>query len=423
MGRHLVATKLSFEERIRNGVAGYVPNPTMLPADKAFQQTPNGPGLVQQAVEDWAFFAPLLVELFPELVASSGRIDSPLLDLHPDLRAALGVEAVRIKADHQLPVTGTIKARGGIYEVLSHAYKLALSAGLVAEGDSSLALRRAPVRALFAEHSVVTGSTGNLGYSVGLSARALGFGAEVHMSADAKAWKIERLRNLGVIVHTHQGDFSAAVAIARDAAKADDSAYFVDDEDSLALFQGYAAAAWDLAAQLEAAGIEVTADRPLAVYLPCGVGGAPGGVTFGLKSIWGDNVHCILVEPVAAPAVLVQTLAGLERQVSAYDYGCNNQTIADGLAVPSASRLAIQYIFRLATGFVTVADQELLTWVSRAWKAQSLRLEPSAAAGFAALDLMRSDADRPSWFEASTHIVWTTGGAQLPDAEFAALLR
>ncbi|WIY53955.1 D-serine ammonia-lyase [Devosia sp. YIM 151766] len=418
-----MTTKLNYEERIRSGIASYVPNPNVLPADEAFQLTPSGPGLVKEAVADWTYFAALLAELFPELAASSGRIDSPLLDAHSDLLSAPGTQAVRIKADHLLPVTGTIKARGGIYEVLVYARKLAQKAGLVAHGESSLVLLDPEVRALFAQHSVVTGSTGNLGYSVGLAARTLGFGAEVHMSADAKAWKIERLRKLGVVVHTHHGDFSAAVGIARDAARATESAYFVDDEDSLALFQGYAAAAWDLAAQLDAAGIEVTAGRPLAVYLPCGVGGAPGGVTFGLKSIWGDHVHCILVEPVAAPAVLVQTLAGSERQVSAYDYGCNNQTIADGLAVPSASRLAIQYISRLAAGFVTVADRELLTWVNRAWKAQSLRLEPSAAAGFAALDLMRSDANGPSWFEAATHIVWTTGGAQLPDAEFAALLR
>ncbi|MDP4025189.1 D-serine ammonia-lyase [Methylobacterium sp. NEAU 140] len=369
----------------------------------------------------WRRFDPLLAELFEG--TEDGRIDSPLLPVASDLaRTVLGDApgSVWVKADHDLPVTGCIKARGGVYEVLTYAETLAAAAGLLRPGLSYAAFASGAFRDLFARHTIAVGSTGNLGFSVGVMGRALGFQVEVHMSHDAKAWKKQRLRDLGALVVEHPGDYGRAVAAARDAFRDRAAAHFVDDEDSVDLFLGYAAAALDLQRQLAAAGIAVDAAHPLYVYLPCGVGGAPGGVAFGLTLLFGDAVRPVFVEPVASPCMLVQLAAGLDRSVSVYEAGLDNRTAADGLAVASASLLVARTVGALIDAVVTVPDAELFHWLRALWTGAGLRLEPSAASGFAALG--RFLAEAPPTTPKATHVVWTTGGAHLPDAEFEAAL-
>ena len=67
-----------------------------------------------------------------ELEAAAGVIESPLREAAA-MQQALGLPATSgrlwIKADHALPVAGSIKARGGIHEVLGFTEKLALAHG------------------------------------------------------------------------------------------------------------------------------------------------------------------------------------------------------------------------------------------------------------------------------------------------------
>ena len=410
-------------EAVRTGEATVWFNPSAKPAAAALPTLLLTGADVEVAAARWRRFAPLLKRLFAEL--PDGTIGSALTRLSPSLsdRVSGGRgAAVWVKADHALPVTGCIKARGGIYEVLVHAEALALRLGLLGEGQSTDRLADDAVRAAFAAHTVAVGSTGNLGFSVGLMARALGFAVEVHMSHDAKEWKKARLRALGARVVEHAGDYATAVSAARASFRGDAGAHFVDDEDSTDLFLGYATAAAELQRQLAAAGVVVDAAHPLVVTLPCGVGGAPGGVTFGLKLLFGDHVRCVFVEPVRSPCMLVQLAAGLDAPISVYDVGLDNRTAADGLAVPRASMLVARTVGAMIEAVVTVADDHLTRWLKVAWTEAGMRLEPSAAASFAALAPFLAVADR-SELEGATHVLWTTGGALLPDDEFEAALR
>jgi D-serine dehydratase len=90
-----------------------------------------------------------------------------------------------------------------------------------------------------------------------------------------------------------------------------------------------------------------------------------------------------------------------------------------------ASELVMKSIGASIDAAVAVTDASMLEWVRRSWEAAGLRLEPSAASGFAAVPLYL-EAARVAGLappDDAVHVVWTTGGSQLPEDQFAALLR
>ena len=362
-------------------------------------------------------FAPYIQKVFPETQASNGIIESEFYRTER-LRKVLGIEkgALYIKADNELPISGSIKARGGIYEVLQYAEKLALDHGLLSIEDDYSKLDSKPFRDFFSKYSVAVGSTGNLGLSIGIMSAKLGFKAQVHMSSDAKQWKKDKLRANGVEVFEYDGDYGQAVASGRQQVEQDPYGYFVDDENSKHLFLGYAVAGIRLKQQFDKAGITIDKQHPLYVYLPCGVGGGPGGVAFGLKLAFGDHVHCVFAEPVQSPCMLLGIYTGLHDEISVQDIGLSNHTIADGLAVGRASGFVGQALQRSLTAFYTVEDEELNRLLRVVHETEGLKLEPSACAGLAGVQYFK-DIDN------ARHLVWATGGSMMPDAVFAELLK
>src|SRR5699024_2743096 len=315
-----------------------------------------------------------------------------------------------VKEDNKLAVSGSIKARGGIYEVLKRAEDLALSAGMISEDEDYSVFAEDRFKEYFSQYSIVCGSTGNLGLSIGIMSAELGFNVTIHMSDDARAWKKDMLRSKGVNVVEHSDDYSKAVEQGRLESERDPKSYFVDDENSKTLFFGYAVAAVRLKEQLAEQNITVDGNHPLNVYLPCGVGGGPGGIAFGLKVIFGDDVHCYFAEPVHSPCMLIGMMTGYHDRLSVADFGLDNKTAADGLAVGRPSGFVGRLLEGLVAGVYTVSDNQLFRLLALARITEGLKLEPSAVAGFMGPAVVQNDSGH------TVHIAWSTGGEMVPES-------
>ncbi|SDH92514.1 D-serine ammonia-lyase [Alteribacillus persepolensis] len=391
---------------------------------QSFAQAVKGAGFsiddIFEAKARFERFAPFFQEVFPETVKVKGFIESPLQGI-PAMKQRLETfygnilyGELLLKGDHELAGAGSIKARGGFHEVIKLAEELALDHKRITKNDDYRVFHTDSLRSFFQQYTLVVGSTGNLGLSIGMIGKALGFQVTVHMSADAKQWKKDHLSQLGVQVVEHTEDYGKAVKEGRKMAQNHPHCFFIDDERSVDLFLGYAAAAFHLKEQLNERGIQISKEQPLIVYIPCGVGGGPGGVAFGLKMVFEDNVHCYFAEPTHSPSMLIGMMTGQHDAVSVYDLGLDNQTEADGLAVAAPSAFVGRLLDPFLSGIYTVDDDTLLQQLRFLVESEHIFLEPSAAAGLSGPFCLMQQGFR--WTRA-VHVVWATGGSLVPSAE------
>lgn len=404
-------------------------NPLHTSFDKGMENVSLSESDVLDAQERLNRFAPYIAQVFPETQSENGIIESPIAkidNMKAKLEEICGEELagnLLLKCDSHLKVSGSIKARGGIYEVLKHAEDLALANNIISLEDNYVKLDSDEVRDFFSQYSVVVGSTGNLGLSIGIMSAKLGFKVTVHMSADARQWKKDLLRSRGVEVIEYESDYSKAVEEGRKQADADPNSYFVDDENSKNLFLGYSVAAKRLDKQLKDMNVAVDANHPLFVYLPCGVGGGPGGVAFGLKLLYKDNVHFFFAEPTHSPCMMIGCMTGEHDKVSVQDFGIDNITAADGLAVGRASGFVGKTLEKLMSGCYSVTDENMYRLLTKMADSENIFLEPSALAGIPGMvNILTSkegkkylkDNNLEDKLENITHIAWATGGSMVP---------
>ena len=417
-------------ESIRNEEEIIWINPDKTDFDAAMRDMELTMADIEDAEARLQRFAPFIMKCFPETAPQGGIIESVLTPI-PAMQRLINEKyagaltgKLLLKQDSHLAIAGSVKARGGIYEVLKHTEELAFEAGILCAADDYSVLADEKNREFFRGYTIQVGSTGNLGMSIGIMSAAIGYEVIEHMSADAKQWKKDLLRSHGVTVVEYESDYSEAVKNGRANSDRNPKSYFVDDENSRNLFLGYAVAAKRLAGQLEELKIPVDAAHPLFVYLPCGVGGAPGGVTFGLKNVFGDNVHCFFVEPTQAPCMVVGMATGLNSAISVQDVGLTGLTHADGLAVGRPSGFVGGVMKPLLSGEFTIRDAKLYDYMRDMLETENIFLEPSACAAFQGpvrlmcspetLEYLKANG-LSAQMENAAHIAWATGGSLVPE--------
>lgn len=372
-------------------------------------------------------FAPFIKHVFPETI--DGIIESPISSIGNMKTRMEKVYDKKIygnlilKRDDSLPIAGSIKARGGIYEVLKHAETLAMENNLLSIHDDYSILAENRFKDFFSNYIIQVGSTGNLGLSIGIISAKIGFKVKVHMSQDAKKWKKDLLRSKGVEVIEYSSDYSKAVEEGRKTSERNPNSYFIDDENSKDLFLGYTVGGLRVKEQLKKMNIVIDKNHPLFVYLPCGVGGGPGGVAYGLKFVYGDNVHCFFAEPTHSPAMLLGLMTGLHNKISVEDFGIDNITEADGLAVGRPSSFVGNIMNKLLSGVFTIDDIRLYRFLTALADEENIYLEPSALAGFLGPVLLSSKEGEEYLTKHHlldkkdniTHMCWATGGSLVPE--------
>jgi threonine dehydratase len=257
----------------------------------------------------------------------------------PNLEFAEG--RVYLKAEH-LQRTGSFKARGTANRILTL---------------DDAARRR----------GAITLSAGNAGQAYAWAGAEAGVPVTVVMPESAVRSKVDACRGYGarVILHgTHVGEAFAEMERLRDA----EGLTFVHPFDDPMVIAGNGTA-----------GIELVEDLPDVnlVVVPVGGGGLISGVAAAVKGLR-PGCRVIGVEPVASNAV---SLAVQRGEIVTID----PVSVADGLGAPFAGRWTLEMARTLVDDIVLLDDPTILAGMRFALERLKQVLEPSGAAGLAAL--------------------------------------
>ncbi len=216
---------------------------------------------------------------------------------------------------------------------------------------------------------VVTGSSGNHGAAIALSARLLGTAATVVMPADAPANKLQATEGYGATIVTYdryREDREAVVATL----VAERGLTFVAPYDDWTVMAGQGTLALEL---LEHVG-------RLDTLLVCvGGGGLLAGCATAAKGV-DPAIEVIGVEPSAGDDHVRSFAAGERVRLAEIP-----RSIADGQLVATPGALTFEVNRQRVDGFVAVEDEAILATMRLLFERLKLVVEPSGACALAAL--------------------------------------
>ncbi len=215
---------------------------------------------------------------------------------------------------------------------------------------------------------VVTYSSGNHGQALALAAREEGVRAVVFMPEDAPAAKVAAARSYGADVR-FAGTTSPERKAAAEALVDREGVVVVPPFDDPRIVAGQGTV-----------GLELVEDLPDVdvVLVPVGGGGLAAGVTLALKASRPD-VEIVAVEPTTADGLGRALAAGAPVEIPA------PTTIADGLKPLQVGEIPFAILSEHRARAVTVTDEEILDAMRFLALRARLVVEPSGAAGVAAL--------------------------------------
>ncbi len=214
---------------------------------------------------------------------------------------------------------------------------------------------------------LVCATAGNFGQGMAYAARKRGLAVTVFAAANANPLKVERMRALGADVRLG-GDIDAAFLAAK-AFATENRARLVEDGRDTAIGEGAGTI-----------GLELLRwpDPFDAILVPLGDGSLLAGIARWVKA-HNPATRMIGVCASGAPAMERSWRSGRVQELNRAD------TIADGLAVSIPYTEALADITALIDDIVLVEDSTLLEAMRRAHQELGIVLEPSGAAGLAAL--------------------------------------
>ena len=225
--------------------------------------------------------------------------------------------------------------------------------------------------------TVVCSSTGNFGQAMAYAGRRRGIAVEVFVPENVNPVKLARMRAFGARVTPTGADSAASEAAARDYVAGREGCVYVEDGRETAIAEGAGTI-----------GVELVRAGPFdAVVLPVGDGALISGIALWMKHR-APKTRIIGVCASGAPSMALSWRAGKPISTERSD------TIAEGIEVRVPVPESVVRLVALVDDMVLVDDSDLLDAMQLSVQTLGLLLEPSGAAGLAAIRVHNLTGDR-----------------------------